>query len=76
MPLRETWACGASTISMHPTLALFLKLTLAVAVAIVALILVAFLLKIAIVAALVAAVIFGGFFLYNWVRRARLPVIR
>jgi hypothetical protein len=63
--------------SMHPMLALFLRLTVAVALAIVALVILAFLIKVVLAAAVVAALIFVGFLAYNVVRRrSKLPVIR
>jgi hypothetical protein len=62
---------------MHPALALFLKVTVAVTLLIVALFIVAFLLKIVVVAAIVAAVAVGGFLVFNFFRRrSSLPVIR
>ena len=62
---------------MHPLLALFLKLTVAVTLAIVALVIVAFLLKIVFVAAIVAGLVLAGFLVYTFFRRRRsLPVIR
>jgi len=61
---------------MHPTLALFLRLTAVVGVAIVVLVLAGFLLKIALIAAVIAAVIIGGYFLYTWIwRKPRFPTI-
>lgn len=63
--------------TMHPMLALFLKLTALVTLGIVLLVVAAFLLKIAILAAIVAAIAVGGYFLYNMVRRRhKYPVIR
>ncbi|MBV9027297.1 MAG: hypothetical protein JO311_01655 [Candidatus Eremiobacteraeota bacterium] len=63
--------------TMHPMLALFLRLTAVVAVAIVVLVVAGFLLKIAIIAAVIAAVVIGGYFLYTWIwRKPRLPIIR
>ena len=61
---------------MNPTLAIFLRLTAVVAIGIVALLVAGMLLKIVIVAAAIAAVVLGGFFLYSFVRRTRMPVIR
>lgn len=58
-------------------LSLFLRLTVVVAIAIVTLVIAAFLLKIALVAAVIAALVVGGFFLYNLVRRrSKYPAIR
>ena len=63
--------------TMHPLLALFLKVTAVVTLAIVALILVAFLLKIVVVAAILAAIAVGGFLIFTFFRRrSHLPVIR
>lgn len=62
---------------MHPTLALFLKVTAAVAVAIVLVFILSFLVKIVVVAALVAALAVGGYLAFNFFRRrSSLPVIR
>jgi len=59
---------------MHPMLALFLRLTAVVGIAIVVLVIAGFLFKIAIVAALIAAVLVGGYFIYNLFRkRSNLP---
>lgn len=63
--------------NLNPTLALFLKITVAVTLAIVLLIVAAFLLKIVLFAAVIAAVAVGGFLLYNLIRRrTKFPVIR
>jgi hypothetical protein len=63
--------------SMHPVLALYLKVTAIVALVIVALTLMAILTKIVIVAALVGAVVVGVLFLYSaFRRRQQLPTIR
>ncbi len=62
---------------MHPTLALFLKLTAAVTVVIVVAFIVYNLMKIAVLAAIVAAVLVGAFLLYNLLRRgSKLPTLR
>jgi hypothetical protein len=61
---------------MNPTLAIFLRLTAVFAIGIVVLVLAGMLLKIVIAAAFVAALVLGGFFLYSFIRRTRLPVIR
>jgi uncharacterized membrane protein required for colicin V production len=61
---------------MHPLLTLFLRLTAVITIAIVVLVVAGFLLKVALVAAFIAALAVGGFFLYNWIRRSKLPVIR
>jgi energy-converting hydrogenase Eha subunit C len=63
--------------TMHPMLALFLKLTAIVTIGIVLLVVAAFLLKIAFFAAILAAIGVGGYFLYNMIRRRhKYPVIR
>jgi hypothetical protein len=64
--------------SMHPLLAVFLKLTIAVTLAIVALVIVAFLLKIVVAAAVIAAIVIAGFFVFAFFRRRRpsLPLVR
>jgi hypothetical protein len=63
--------------NMHPMLALFLKLTAAITIAIVVLWILSKLVMIAIVAAAIAAVLLGGFFLYNlFRRRPKLPISR
>ena len=63
--------------TMHPVLALYLRITVIVALAILGLVLAAVVLKILLVAAVIAAVIFGGFFLVSMFRRrAQLPTIR
>jgi hypothetical protein len=63
--------------SMHPLLAVFLKLTVAVTLAIVALVVVAFVLKIVVVAAAIAALVLAGFLVFAFFRRRlSLPVIR
>lgn len=63
--------------NLHPTLGLFLKLTVIIGIAIVAFLIAAFLMKIVLVAAVIAAVAVGGFFLYNLIRRrSDYPVIR
>ena len=62
---------------MHPMLALFLRLTAVVGIAIVVLVIAGFLFKIAIVAALIAAILVGGYFVYNLFRkRSKLPTTR
>lgn len=65
---------------MNPTLVLFLKLTAVIAVGIVLLVIFAHLLVIAlkalVVAAVIAALILGGLFVYNFFRRSKYPVIR
>jgi hypothetical protein len=63
---------------MHPQLLTFLKLTGLVAAAIAAFLILSFvtglLVKVVLIAALVAALIMGGFFVYNaFVRRKQLP---
>ena len=64
-------------LNMHPMLALFLKLTAAITIAIVVLWILSKLVMIAIVAAAIAAVLLGGFFLYNlFRRRTKLPISR
>jgi hypothetical protein len=63
--------------AMHPLLATFLKLTVAVTLAIVALVVVAFILKIVVVAAIIAAIALAGFLIVAFFRRRpNLPVIR
>lgn len=63
--------------SMHPVLALWLKVTAVIALVIVALMLMAILTKILIVAAVVGAGVVGALFLYSLVRRRRqLPTVR
>jgi len=63
--------------TMHPLLALFLKVTAVITLAIVALIVVAFLLKIVFVAAIIAAIAVGIILVVAlFRRRSRLPVIR
>jgi hypothetical protein len=63
--------------NMHPMLGLFLKLTAAITIAIVVLWILSKLVMIAIVAAAIAAVLLGGFFLYNlFRRRPKLPISR
>jgi hypothetical protein len=66
---------------MHPQLLTFLKLTGLLAAAIAVFIFMTFvtglLVKVVLIAALVAALVMGGFFVYNaLVRRKQLPVIR
>ncbi len=62
---------------MHPTLLLFLKLTAVVGIAILVAFIALFLLKIAVVAAIVAAILLGGFVLYNFFRRgSKVPTLR
>jgi hypothetical protein len=65
---------------VNPTLVLFLKLTAVIAVGIVLLVIFAHLLVIAlkalVVAAVIAALILGGLFVYNFFRRSKYPVIR
>jgi len=66
---------------MHPQLLVFFKLTGLLAGAIALFLLLVFvtglLVKIVLIAALVAAVVMGGFFVYNAiVKRKALPVIR
>lgn len=63
--------------SMHPVLALYLKIVAVVAVGIVALFLMAVIAKILVLAALVAAVALGGLFLYSvFRRRQQLPTAK
>ena len=64
--------------NLHPMLALFLKLTALVALGIVVIFLFGQLFKIVIMAAVIAGLILGGFFLYNYLkqRRPQTPVIR
>jgi hypothetical protein len=66
---------------MHPQLLTFFKLTGLLAAAIAAFLVLTFvtglLVKVILIAAVVAAVVMGGFFIYNaLVRRKQLPVIR
>ncbi len=62
---------------MHPTVALFLKLTALVAVIIVVFVVTGYLLKILIVAAVIAAVLLGGYWIYSaFRRRSSHPVSR
>jgi hypothetical protein len=66
---------------MHPQLLTFLKLTGLLAAAIAAFLVLTFvtglLVKVILIAAVIAAVVMGGFFIYNaLVRRKQLPVIR
>jgi len=65
---------------VNPTLVIFLKLTAVIAVGIVLLVIFAHLLVIAlkalVVAAVIAALILGGLFVYNFFRRSKYPVIR
>jgi hypothetical protein len=65
---------------VNPTLVLFLKLTAVIAVGIVLLVIFAHLLVIAlkalVVAAVIAALILGGLFVYNFFHRSKYPVIR
>ena len=66
---------------MHPQLLTFLKLTGLLAAAIAGFFILTFvtglLVKVVLIAAVAAAVVMGGFFLYNFlVRRKQLPVIR
>jgi hypothetical protein len=66
---------------MHPQLLTFLKLTGLLAAAIAGFFVLTFvtglLVKVVLIAAVAAAVVMGGFFLYNFlVRRKQLPVIR
>jgi hypothetical protein len=63
--------------SMHPVLALWLKVTAVIALGIVALMLMAILTKIFIVAAVVGGLVVGALFLYSVFRRRRqLPTVR
>lgn len=63
--------------SMHPMLVLFLRLTAVVGLAIVVLVVAGFLLKIALIAAVIAALLVGGYFIYNLIRRrANFPSLR
>ena len=63
--------------TLHPLLALFLKLTVAVTLAIVALVIIAYVLKIVVVAAVIAAIVLAGFLVVAFFRRRpNLPVIR
>lgn len=62
---------------MHPMLVLFLRLTAVVGLAIVVLVVAGFLLKIALIAAVIAALLVGGYFIYNLIRRrANFPSLR
>jgi hypothetical protein len=66
---------------MHPQLLTFLKLTGLLAAAIAFFIFMTFvtgvLVKVVLIAALIAALVMGGFFVYNaFVRRKQLPLIR
>ena len=63
--------------SLHPVLALYLKVTAVIALIIVALALMAVLTKIVIVAALIGAVVVGALFLYSLFRRRhQVPTTR
>ncbi len=62
---------------MHPLLHTFVRLTAIVAVGLVAVFVAFLLLKVVFVAAVIAAIVVGGLFLYNLVRRrSAVPVIR
>ena len=62
---------------MHPLTHTFIRLTLIIALGVVGLFALLFVLKVVLAAAVVAAVIVGGLFLYNLIRRrANLPVVR
>ncbi len=62
---------------MNALVSPFLKITALVTIAIVLLVVAAFLLKIVIFAAIVAALVIGGLFLYNLIRRrSGVPVNR
>jgi nicotinamide riboside transporter PnuC len=62
---------------MNPMLRTFLRLTLLIAVVLVGLWLLAAVFHFVIIAAIVAAIVMGGLFLYNAVRRRTgIPVIR
>lgn len=56
---------------MNPLVVTFLKLTAIVAIVLIALWLAAAIFKFVVIAAIVAAVILGGAFLYNLIRRSR-----
>lgn len=62
---------------MNPLLSTFVRLTVIVAVGLVALFVAFLLLKVVFVAAVIAAIVVGGLFLYNLIRRrSPVPVIR
>ncbi len=62
---------------MPPMVALFLKLTALVAIVIVVFVVTGYLLKVLIVAAVIAALLLGGYWIYNaFRRRSNQPVIR
>jgi hypothetical protein len=63
--------------TIHPVLALWLKVSVVIAIALVAITLMAVLAKIFVVAALLGAVVIGALFLYSVVRRRRqVPTVR
>ena len=63
--------------TIHPVLALWLKVTAVIALAIVAVTLMGFLAKIFIIAAVLGSVVIGALFLYSVVRRrGQLPTVR
>ena len=62
---------------MNPMLRTFLRLTVLIAVVLVGLWLLAAVFHFVIIAAIIAALVMGGLFLYNAIRRrAGMPVIR
>ncbi len=62
---------------MHPLTRTFIRLTLIIALGVVGLIALAFVLKIVVFAGIIAALVIGGLFLYNFIRRrVSLPVAR
>jgi len=62
---------------MRPMLATFIRLTLIIAVALVAIALLGWAFHLIVIAAVIAAIVVGGLFLYNVVRRRTgVPVIR
>jgi hypothetical protein len=63
--------------TIHPTVALFLKLTAAIAIALVLIWIASTLIMIAFVAAIIAALAVGGILLYKMIRRrSNFPTLR
>jgi hypothetical protein len=63
--------------AIHPTVALFLKLTAAIAIALVLIWIASKLIMIAFVAAIIAALAVGGILLYKMIRRrSNFPTLR
>ncbi len=63
--------------TIHPTVALFLKLTAAIAIALVLIWIASKLIMIAFVAAIIAALAVGGILLYKMIRRrSNFPTLR